>query len=604
CIGLNNLTISDSVTYFGHNVFDGWGVNIEYQELNVDFYEGFVPGETDWNAGIDESTVQINYREPTTIYIELNDGSGKTIAIKVKPGLEMPELGEITRRGYEFKGIFSRENGSGYQYYTDSMEVAKLWKEGDSDTLYVNWKIIEYKIEYDYSQIPFEVEKPYNPSKYTVEDGEILFNVPHVAGYFFWWNTAGTSQDDLRDIQTTLHCEAKENFIDYVMNGGTNHKDNPDKIKITDIVELQDPVKSGHMFIGWKLDGEFVTELKNIDSDITLEAIWARDEFSIAYVLNGGTNNEDNPVTIKTTDTVVLKAPEKSGYVFIGWKLNGVYVTILKNVDSDITLEAIWTTVSAEQKITLSETTTRVSAYRVKVDLTDATSITGCTLIVESTVMELVIYSKNPITYNMSIIVENRGADISITLMNVNLHGTSYRETINIESKVTLHLYALNSSLYGQNGYNGTNGSGIILTSVEYYGLDGSRGGSGLAAIKCYRLVIHDGVAIYGGSGGNGGHGARGYNPGIGGAGGSGAYAVNAQEIVVMADGVKLVGGNGGNGGDGAMDYTCEKASAGGAGGAGAKATNATITGNYVPELTAGQKGANGARGSRFEHMV
>lgn len=529
CVSLYNLSIPNSVTYFGHKVFDGWGVNIDHQDIYLDFYEGDVVGEVDWNHGIKEGVVQINYKQPTTIYIDLQDGSGNTLAIQVKPGLEMPQLGEITRKGYTFKGIYGEQNGSGYQYYTKDMEVARLWQEGDSTTLYVNWEIIYYNIEYDYSQVPFEVAHPYNPSKYTVEDGVIFFNLPHMAGYDFWWTPASTPQDDLRDVETVLRCSPIRNRVYYIMNGGTNPDANPREIDITQTVTLQDPVKSG--------------------------------------------------------------------YVFIGWKLNGEYVTVLENIDREIVLEAIWEPLGTGTTVTPTNQITTVSDQRVIIDLTNASRITNCQLVVMGLVEELVIFSHNPRDYYMSVVVTERSYDIMIKLINVNLHGTANCDTISIKYGETLNLYAVNSAVYGQEGIVGTRGE--TSEDPSLVGSDGGTGGTGFAAINCYRLVIHTSVSVYGGKGGAGGAGGTGKQPGAGGTGGTGGYAVAASEIVVMSDGVKLVGGDGGRGGNGALDYSGKVAAEGGMGGLGSAATYTTkFSGTFDAELVKGQRGAKGTKGA------
>ena len=529
CISLENLSIPNSVTYFGHNVFDGWGLYVEHQELNLDFYEGFVPGEYDWNEGINKETVQINYREPTTITIELEDGSGQSISIQVKPGLEMPQLDEITRKGYEFKGIFARQNGDGFQYYTNSLEVARLWQEGDSKTLYVNWKIIYYEIEYDLSEIPFDVDISMNPTKFTVEDGEIIFQTPQMEGYEFRWEPARKPQDTLEAFTTKLH--------------------------------------------------------------------YREQSYNIHYALNGGNSDHGNPGSITVSEVKALKSLTRDGYVFMGWQLDGEFVNTLKNINKEITLTAIWEYVGSQTVVTPSTATTTVSDRKVVVDLTDARYISGCKLIVESSVYELIIYSKTAISYSMSVIVEERDTNITIKLVNVDLHGTDFCDTIILESQVTLYLYATNSAVYGRTGSFGADGS----DGIDGFGRTGGIGGAGYVAIRCYNLVINTSVTIYGGTGGIGGAGATGgssQTPGNGGNGGRGGYAVDAQEIVVLADGVKLVGGNGGNGGRGAVDSTGTKSSAGGIGGAGSVATNANIVSTCDFELINGEQGADGPKGS------
>ncbi|HAT90801.1 MAG TPA: cell wall-binding protein, partial [Roseburia sp.] len=37
------------------------------------------------------------------------------------------------------------------------------------------------------------------------------------------------------------------------------------------------------------------------------------------YVLNGGTNNDQNPASYDKTQTVTFKNPTRAGYTFKGW---------------------------------------------------------------------------------------------------------------------------------------------------------------------------------------------------------------------------------------------------------------------------------------------
>lgn len=43
------------------------------------------------------------------------------------------------------------------------------------------------------------------------------------------------------------------------------------------------------------------------------------EEFTISYVLEGGENNRDNPMAYTAKDQIVLKDPNRAGYVFDGW---------------------------------------------------------------------------------------------------------------------------------------------------------------------------------------------------------------------------------------------------------------------------------------------
>ena len=168
--------------------------------------------------------------------------------------------------------------------------------------------------------------------------------------------------------------------IEYIMNGGTNHVDNPDTYTIEDAVTLKDPTKTGYTFAGWTptdniplgstgkktftatwkenftitfnegAHGSITTrrifEVPNGDpfptppgvtadsgytfdgwptmpltvtEDRTFTAQYTPIDYEIEYIMNGGTNHVDNPDTYTIEDAVTLKDPTKTGYTFAGW---------------------------------------------------------------------------------------------------------------------------------------------------------------------------------------------------------------------------------------------------------------------------------------------
>ena len=72
--------------------------------------------------------------------------------------------------------------------------------------------------------------------------------------------------------------------------------------------------------------------------------------YDITYVLNEGTNNNANPNTITSSDTIELDDPTKAKYEFLGWyeqsDFSGDPITTLSNVSSDVTLYAKWKRIS------------------------------------------------------------------------------------------------------------------------------------------------------------------------------------------------------------------------------------------------------------------
>ena len=67
--------------------------------------------------------------------------------------------------------------------------------------------------------------------------------------------------------------------IEYIMNGGTNHVDNPDTYTIEDAVTLKDPTKTGYTFAGWTPTDNIPL---GIDRQKTFTATW-KENFTITF---------------------------------------------------------------------------------------------------------------------------------------------------------------------------------------------------------------------------------------------------------------------------------------------------------------------------------
>ncbi|MGI6006047.1 MAG: lectin like domain-containing protein [Ruminococcus sp.] len=118
-------------------------------------------------------------------------------------------------------------------------------------------------------------------------DGE---DDPETAGEFL-------TEADLADVTPDPEVTAKiaaiqadedggdssaEHTITYVLDGGTNHRDNPDSFREDqETIRLKDPARAGYRFLGWYLDEDFREECTEIVSgtteDITLYAKWKKD---------------------------------------------------------------------------------------------------------------------------------------------------------------------------------------------------------------------------------------------------------------------------------------------------------------------------------------
>lgn len=85
----------------------------------------------------------------------------------------------------------------------------------------------------------------------------------------------------IAQIQTENETSVTEYQITYVLNGGTNHPDNPEKFQESDTVTLKNPTKAGYRFMGWYRDEGFKDACEKITAgtteNITLYAKWEKD---------------------------------------------------------------------------------------------------------------------------------------------------------------------------------------------------------------------------------------------------------------------------------------------------------------------------------------
>lgn len=110
--------------------------------------------------------------------------------------------------------------------------------------------------------------------------------------------------------------------------------------------------RPGYAFAGWTThkgtpvelaDGAEVMNLATTGV-VELYAVWTPVDYTISYVLNGGTNG-NNPATYTIEQTVHLAAPSRTGYTFAGWQnAEGKDITeIAAGTTGNLVLKAVWT---------------------------------------------------------------------------------------------------------------------------------------------------------------------------------------------------------------------------------------------------------------------
>lgn len=157
--------------------------------------------------------------------------------------------------------------------------------------------------------------------------------------------------------------KSKEMFtVTFDSNGGTKvasvEVEKGSKVSIP-----SDPTKEGFTFTGWYLDNKKYDFDQKVEKDITLKAVWeevktpdkkpstttkpttpvkpvVQESFTITFDSNGA--NKVASVTVVKGNRLQLPVPQKEGYEFLGWYLNGEKVTSETVVEEDMTLKALW----------------------------------------------------------------------------------------------------------------------------------------------------------------------------------------------------------------------------------------------------------------------
>lgn len=270
----------------------------------------------------------------------------KTSSQKVTYGSSF-ELENPTRNGYAFLGWYDGDN---------KVENG-TWNQTSGMNLSAKWSINNYVISYE---LGGGMNHPSNPSTYTVETPTFELFEPTRTGYEFLGWTKGASEMPKKeqsiscgstgDVTFTAHWKAKEYSITFDYRGGTEEIL---QASISFDSEFQLPsntVKLGYTFAGWYdvATNELVQTTKwTWDHDLSVYAKWVPTSYAITYVLNGGTNASQNPVTYTIeSQEITISDPTKPGYTFKGWNVeNGetrYSPTIPSGSTGDRKFEACW----------------------------------------------------------------------------------------------------------------------------------------------------------------------------------------------------------------------------------------------------------------------
>ena len=143
--------------------------------------------------------------------------------------------------------------------------------------------------------------------------------------------------------------------IEYVLDGGNNASENPDKYTVEDTITLAAPTRTGYTFTGWTWEGQDTPQTTAVISEgstgnKTFTAHWIEnppqtEKVTITFNGNGGTPSTSSQTIDKGASLGTLPSVTKHGYKFAGWYTNptgGTRITSSTTFSTNTTVYAHW----------------------------------------------------------------------------------------------------------------------------------------------------------------------------------------------------------------------------------------------------------------------
>ena len=266
-----------------------------------------------------------------TITYDLNDGTNNRANKDSYSVVANITFASPTREGYTF-----------VNWTYNGQEITSTDERFENLVLVANWEVTNYSIVYN---LDGGTNSSENPTSYNVEK-VVGFKEPTKTGYTFvaWYldsdytieigDTTGYAKDlvlyakwEINSYKVSfLTGELGINVPEITMN---YYETYGSKLPV-----LEMPY--GISFVTWyyeTTDGEVVNVTKdsifNLTTDITLKAQYTTTAFNIVYETNGGINHSSNVTTVTALamaeKPLVLLAPSKTGYSFVGWYLDSSF---------------------------------------------------------------------------------------------------------------------------------------------------------------------------------------------------------------------------------------------------------------------------------------
>ena len=200
-------------------------------------------------------------------------------------------------------------------------------------TLVAKWTPVKYHIYYELDGGTNHAD---NPSEYTIED-RVIFKDPTKTNYTFdgWYTTAektttiteipvGSTGDKTIYAKWTPASGIAYKVQHYKMGADGNYPTTPTLEETKYGTIGQNVTATPQNYAGYQEDTTYAGRVPSgtipDTGTLTLKLYYKPLEYTITYVLNGGTNDPTNPnkYTVES-DTITFKPATRTGYTFLGW---------------------------------------------------------------------------------------------------------------------------------------------------------------------------------------------------------------------------------------------------------------------------------------------
>lgn len=293
-----------------------------------------------------------------------SNGGSEVTAQTIEKGKLVTLTADPVKDGYTFDG-----------WYKDSALTTKWNFATDTvtadTTLFAKWNVIAYAVTFN-SNGGSEV------GAQTIESGKIVSEptAPAKSGYTFagWYKetslaTAWNFASDTITANTILYAKWNAIMVSSIKLDEESLTIGTDtKVVLKATVAPTDAANSSVLWSSSNSDVASVDQSGVVNANkmgtVTITATSADGSniaascnitvgYKITYVLNGGTNHEDNPTGFAAKTTVKLLDPVKSGYTFKGWYTDKNFkkkiTKITKGTKKNVTVYAKW------EKITVAK---------------------------------------------------------------------------------------------------------------------------------------------------------------------------------------------------------------------------------------------------------